>query len=208
VTLHKQTLLLATRNAGKVREFKQLLEGVHDLAVYALDQHPELPDVVEDGVTFEDNARKKAVEIARATRCMVLADDSGLEVDALQGRPGVFSARYAGTHGDDEANNDKLLQALADVPDSERSARYRVVLALADPRGALGENVRFEVGVCEGTILRERRGEGGFGYDSLFQPVGHTQTMAELSPDAKNRISHRALATRKIQQFLVTYLAN
>lgn len=200
-------LLFATRNRGKLRELQQLFGDLPNLELSALVDLPELPDVVEDGSTFEANAIKKAREIARATSRLVLADDSGLEVDALGGQPGVHSARYAGKHGDDEANNDKLIAALASVADDERSARYRVVLALVDPTPP-GELVHIEHGVCEGLILRERRGSAGFGYDPFFLPRGFTQTMAELGADDKNRISHRGIASVKMRAFLAQHLAD
>jgi XTP/dITP diphosphohydrolase len=207
MTLMTTELVLATKNRGKVREFRALFWDLPKLRVRALDELSEWPDVVEDGKTFEENAVKKAREIARVTGSLVLADDSGLEVDALGGLPGVHSARFAGRHGDDEANNDKLLADLARVADGERGARYRVVLALADPRGPLGEDVHIEQGVCEGSILRARRGNHGFGYDSLFLPEGLDLSMAELQPEEKNRISHRAVASTKIRAFLGEYLA-
>lgn len=200
-------LVLATKNPGKVREFRALFWDLPRLRVQALDELGKLPDVVEDGKTFEENAIKKAREIAAATGQLVLADDSGLEVDALGGRPGVHSARYAGRQGNDEANNDKLLAELAHVPDGERKARFRVVLVLADPNGPLGEEVHIEQGVCEGEILRARRGNDGFGYDPLFKPNGHEQSMAELPPEEKNSISHRAEAAAKMRAFLGEYLS-
>jgi XTP/dITP diphosphohydrolase len=200
-------LVLATKNPGKIREFRALFWDLPRLRVQALDELGKLPDVVEDGKTFEENAIKKAREIATATGLLVLADDSGLEVDALAGKPGVHSARYAGRHGNDEANNDKLLADLAHVPDGERRARFRVVLVLADPKGPLGEEVHVEEGVCEGEILRARRGTDGFGYDSLFKPDGFELSMAELPPEDKNSISHRAIAAAKVRAFLGEYLA-
>lgn len=199
-------LLIATRNAGKVRELKQLYGQLPDLTLVTMSDFPDVPDVVEDGDTFIANASKKARELAAATSMLVLADDSGLEVDALGGRPGVWSARYAGTHGDDEANNLLLLKELADIPDELRTARYRVVLALADAHGKLGTQIHTEDGACEGTIIRTRRGDLGFGYDPYFVPAGFTQTMAELTHDEKNRISHRALASEKMLRFLASYL--
>jgi XTP/dITP diphosphohydrolase len=201
------TLLLATKNAGKIREFRALFWDLPKLIVKAADEVAS-PDVAEDGRTFEENATKKAREIAVATGHLVLADDSGLEVEALGGRPGVYSARYAGRHGDDDANNDKLLLELAGVADEKRGARYRVVLALADPAGPLGEDVHVEHGVCEGVILRVRRGNNGFGYDPVFAPKGHEKTMAELSPEDKNLISHRSEAAAKMRKFLGEYLAS
>jgi XTP/dITP diphosphohydrolase len=200
-------LVLATKNPGKVREFRALFWDLPRLRVQALDELGKLPDVVEDGKTFEENAIKKAREIAAATGLLVLADDSGLEVDALSGRPGVHSARYAGRHGNDEANNDKLLAEMAHIPDGSRRARFRVVLVLADPNGPLGEEVHIEQGVCEGEILRGRRGADGFGYDPLFKPDGYEQSMAELPPEEKNTISHRASAAAKMREFLGEYLA-
>lgn len=196
-------LLVATRNPGKVRELSRLFAGVEGVSCVGLDAFPEVPEVVEDADTFEGNAIKKAREVALATGLPTIADDSGIEVDALGGAPGVFSARYSG-HGDD-ANNAKLLAELESVPDSERTARFRCVLAFADPRGALGDVVHVEHGVVEGSILRELRGTGGFGYDPLFLLRGDTRTTAELSADEKNAISHRAEAARKMSVFLQRY---
>jgi XTP/dITP diphosphohydrolase len=201
-------LVLATKNPAKIREFRALFWDLPRLRVKALDELGKMPDVIEDGKTFEENAIKKAREIAKATGTLVLADDSGLEVDALGGRPGVHSARYAGRHGDDAANNDKLLAELSQTPDAERIARFRVVLALADHKGQRGEEVHTETGVCQGLILRARRGSQGFGYDPLFCPDGSELSMAELQPEEKNRISHRALAAAKMRAFLGEYLAN
>ena len=200
------TLLLATNNPGKVREFRQLLAGIADLELIALDQVAPTPEVIEDGASFEDNARKKAGEIAAATHMLVLSDDSGLEVDALGGRPGVHSARYAGPRASDDDNNAKLVRELARVPEARRTARYRVVLALADPRGPLGDAVHFEHGVCEGRIRLTPAGHDGFGYDPYFEPARCTCTMAELTPEQKNRLSHRAQATAAMRRFLERYL--
>ena len=199
-------LVLATKNPGKIREFRALFWDLPRLRVTALDELGKMPDVVEDGKLFEENAIKKAREIAKATGTLVLADDSGLEVEALGGRPGVHSARYAGRHGDDAANNDKLLAELSQTPDAQRAARFRVVLALADPTGPLGDEIHTETGICKGTILRARRGTQGFGYDPLFCPDGYELSMAELAPEEKNRISHRALASAKMRAFLGEYL--
>jgi XTP/dITP diphosphohydrolase len=201
-----RTLLLATKNRGKVREFCALLGALPDLQILALDDIAPLPEVIEDGATFEHNARKKALEIAVATHMLVLSDDSGLEVDALGGRPGVYSARYAGDGASDQDNNDKLVAELRNVPDPRRTARYRVVLALADPGGPLGRDVHFESGTCEGRIRREPRGHNGFGYDPYFEPSGYACTMAELSAEEKNRISHRAKAGLAMRDFLAMYL--
>jgi XTP/dITP diphosphohydrolase len=200
-----RVLLLATHNQGKVREFAGLLSEL-PVELRSLGQVQPALSVVEDGSTFEANACKKAREVARATGMLVLSDDSGLEVDALGGRPGVHSARYAGPTASDAANNRKLIAALRDVPEHERTARYRVVLAIADPQGPLGDTVHVEHGTCEGRIQLEPRGQHGFGYDPHFVPVGHTRTMAELSPEEKSRISHRAEAARGISRFLAEYL--
>jgi XTP/dITP diphosphohydrolase len=199
-------LLVATRNRGKIRELARLLAELPDVELVGLDELPPVPEVIEDTGTFEGNAAKKAREVARATGLPALADDSGIEVDALHGAPGVDSALYAGRHGDDEANNAKLLAELEHVPDAERTARFRCVLAFADPRGALGDAVHLEHGVVEGSILRAPRGENGFGYDPLFLLRGDVRTTAELAPDEKNAISHRAEAARKMCVFLRGYL--
>lgn len=198
-------LLLATRNEGKRRELAALLEGL-DVQVLSLREVGEVPEVVEDGASFVDNAIKKAREVAAATGLPTLADDSGLEVDALDGAPGVYSARYAGEGASDAANNDKLLAALSGMPAVRRGARYRVVLALYDPRGPLGATPHLEAGACEGHIREAPAGQGGFGYDPLFEPVGFDCTMAELDAARKNRISHRGQAMLELRQFLAGYL--
>ena len=176
--------LVATRNAGKVRELARLLDGA-GFELVALE--PEAPEVVEDGDTFEANALKKAREMAAFSGLPTFADDSGIEADALELRPGIHSARYAGVHGDDEANNDLLLRELEATPDDQRTGRFVCALAFVDPARGF-----------EGSILRERRGEGGFGYDPLFLPHGHTRTTAEMSAAEKNAISHRADAAKRM----------
>lgn len=180
-------LFVATRNAGKLRELRRLLAD-DPVELRSLLDRPDLPDVVEDADTFEGNAKKKAREVARATGLPTLADDSGLEVDALGGAPGVYSARWSGRG--DEANNDKLLAEMAARPGAVRTARYRAVVAVAWPDGA----VEVAHGVCEGSIGTERRGTQGFGYDPLFLVPGTDKTYAELTPEEKNRVSHRAMA--------------
>jgi XTP/dITP diphosphohydrolase len=191
----QKEIILATRNPGKIREFSAAFAPLgwqlHGLPVDA-------PPVDEDGQTFEENACKKAETIMRRYGVPALADDSGLEVDALGGRPGVFSARYAGEGANDEKNNQKLLQEMAGVPDGQRQARFVCVLALAFP----GRPTVWFRGECEGEILREIRGTGGFGYDPLFYLPSWGQTMAELDVEQKNRISHRAEALRKLADFL------
>jgi XTP/dITP diphosphohydrolase len=201
-------LVFATRNKGKLVELRQLLPGVDVLSVdeAAAKLGIEIPDVVEDADTFSGNAIKKAREVSRATRLPALADDSGLEVDALGGAPGVYSARYAGEHAGDAANNTKLLAALADVPAGMRTARFRAVLALADIYGGLGDETITADGVCEGVILDAARGTGGFGYDPLFLFPELGQTFAELGVGTKGDLSHRAKAMRAIKPRLLSYL--
>ncbi len=180
-------LVVATRNAHKLEEIGAIL-GKHGVEVVGIDSMGSFPEVVEDGDTFEANALKKAVTIAQACGEWVLGDDSGLEVDALAGAPGIYSARYAGEAASDEDNNRKLLTELAAV--RERTARFCCVLALAAPDGRAA-TVR---GVCEGCIRDTPRGAVGFGYDPLFVPEGYMVTFAEMEPAEKNRISHRAHA--------------
>lgn len=183
-------LLIATHNPHKLDEILVLFARP-GLTLLSMRDFPALPDVVEDGETFDANARKKAQELARATGLWALGDDSGLEVDALGGAPGVYSARYAGEPVSYAANNAKLLAALAGRAD--RRARFRCVIALADPAGGC----RTVEGRCEGTIAPAPRGAHGFGYDPVFIPDGHDRTFAELDPAVKNRISHRGAALRQ-----------
>ncbi len=180
-------LVIATRNAHKLEEIHAIFD-FRGLEVCSAFDFPHIPDVVEDGETLEANAVKKAVEIARATGCWSMADDSGLEVAALGGAPGVYSARYAGEPCSYADNNAKLLRELAGR--SDRTARFRTVIALSDPAG----NARTVQGCCAGQIIEAPRGTNGFGYDPLFVPEGHALTFAELPAEEKNRISHRARA--------------
>ncbi len=204
-------LVFATRNKGKLVELRQLLPGVSVLSVdeAAAQLGIDIPEVIEDADTFEGNAVKKAREVSDITRLPALADDSGLEVDALGGAPGVYSARYAGVsgHDADAANNAKLLAALADVRPEKRTGRFRAVLALCDVHGALGPDPITAHGVCEGTILDAPRGTGGFGYDPLFLFPDLGQTFAELGVGTKGDLSHRARAMRTIKPQLLEYLA-
>ncbi len=180
-------LVLATRNAHKLEEIRAIFDfkGMEVLSAF---DFPDVPDVVEDRDTLEGNAEKKAVEIALATGCWSMADDSGLEVAALGGAPGVYSARYAGEACSYAANNEKLLKELAG--ETDRSARFRTVLALSNPAG----DVRTLEGACQGRIIESPRGGNGFGYDPLFVPKGYSETFAELDASVKNVISHRAVA--------------
>jgi XTP/dITP diphosphohydrolase len=193
------TLLLATGNRHKLVELRAMLDGA-GISVVGLDSLPGYVEPVEDGATFEDNALIKARAAAAASGLPSLADDSGLSVDALNGMPGVFSARWSGRHGDDAANLDLVLAQLADVPDSRRGAQFDCVAALVRPDGT--EHI---VRACwRGTLVRERRGTNGFGYDPIFVPDGRTMTSAELDPDTKNALSHRGQAMREMVTHLVS----
>ena len=191
-------LLLATRNAHKTREFAEILGP--DFVVGDLSMESEAPGVEETGSTFAENAILKAVAVSKWSGGLVVADDSGLEVDALAGAPGVYSARYAGPGANDKMNIARLLSELREGgPQSAITARFRCVLALA--RG--GEVLETFDGVVEGTIVDPPRGDGGFGYDPVFQPIGLTQTFGELPPEQKNRMSHRAQAIRLLRRALI-----
>lgn len=202
----RRVLVLATSNRGKLAEFALLLRAwPYDLR--PIDEVvPSPPRVDEDGKTFEENALKKARAAADATRLLALGDDSGLEVDALNGQPGVRSARFARDGASDAENNAALLASLGALgpPRAEGGhprARFRCSLVLIDPRAGVSGEWSVE-GVCEGTIVKAARGRGGFGYDPLFVPAGWDRTMAELSPEEKNRISHRARAVAALGPIL------
>ena len=199
-------VVLATRNAHKVAELSRILAttGV-DVSLVGLDAYPGMAEVAETGLTFADNALLKARAVAAFTGLPAVADDSGLCVDVLHGMPGIFSARWAGGHGDDKANLDLLLAQLSDV--SERGAQFVCVAALALPSpgaaagtaDAVADRREWTVtGVLSGSLTRERRGTGGFGYDPVFLPAGSSVTTAELSPGAKDAISHRGRALRAL----------
>ena len=197
-------LVLATRNAHKVEELRAILTDVGLRAeLVGLDAFPEVADVVEDGLTFEANALKKAREVADATGLPSLADDSGLAVDALNGMPGVFSARWAGRHGDDKANLDLLLAQIADVPDAARGAHFVCVAAIALPAG----ESRAVEGRIDGSLTQAPRGSGGFGYDPVFVPNGETRTTAEMSAADKHAISHRGRAFRAMAPVVAELLS-
>jgi XTP/dITP diphosphohydrolase len=184
-------LLLATRNAGKLAELQRLLAtAVPGVQVLGLRDVPDYPEAPETGATFEENALLKAREAVRYTGLPAVADDSGISVDALNGMPGIFSARWSGRHGDDDANTALLLGQLADVPDERRGAAFVCAAALVTPEGA--EHVlRAE---WRGTVLRHERGSHGFGYDPVFVPEGSPLSAAELEPAEKDAISHRGQA--------------
>ncbi|TNE70013.1 RdgB/HAM1 family non-canonical purine NTP pyrophosphatase [bacterium] len=190
------TLLLATKNKNKVFEFTELLKPL-GIEVLCATDFPELPDVEEDGETFEENALKKARTLSIITGKPTLADDSGLLVDALNGAPGVYSARYAGEKASYAENVNKLIAELSSLGEFPYSAHFKTVLCLVD-----GEQVNYFSGECHGEILSERKGEKGFGYDPVFIPNGFEQTFAEMSKEEKNAISHRAKATQLFLDYL------
>jgi len=187
-------LVLATRNEGKLRELARII----DSQVIGLDEFPDAPDVPETGATFEANALLKARAIADYTKMPAVADDSGLCVDALNGMPGVLSARWSGRHGADQANLDLLLAQVADVPDARLGARFVCAAALVVP----GAGEWVTTGEVVGRLIREPRGSGGFGYDPIFQPDGFDLTTAEMTPEAKDAISHRGRAFRALAPYI------
>jgi XTP/dITP diphosphohydrolase len=198
------TLLLATRNKGKIEEFRRILDAVApgEINLVGLDQFPDLHDVIEDGATFEENALKKAREMSIATGLPAIADDSGLCIDYLNGDPGIFSARWAGTHGDDAANTQKVLDQLRDVPDEARGAHFTCVAALYLPDG----RSHCEEAHFFGSILRAPVGANGFGYDPIFSPHGLSESSAQMSAAAKDAISHRGKSLRAIAPHVITLL--
>ena len=194
----RSELLIATNNAGKIRELTGLLEDL-PLSLRQLSEFPNIEEVEETGRTFVENALLKARLYSRQTNLWTLADDSGLEVDALDGAPGVLSARYAGPDATSEDRNRRLLAELSLTDDARRTARFICAIALCDP--ATGTTQVFN-GTCEGHIAQHPRGRRGFGYDPLFVPVGHTQSFGELSEVVKQRISHRAHALAAVRVYL------
>lgn len=197
-------VILASNNIKKIKEIKEILTG-YPFEVYSLNDMNINIDVEEDGLTFEDNAKKKAIEIHQylinngESNFIVLSDDSGLEVDCLNGKPGVYSARYSGEHGNDYKNNIKLLQEMKDFKGDDRSARFVCVIAVVFEDGSV-KTVRGEV---EGAIIEELKTEGGFGYDPLFFHRGLNKTFGEATPEEKNAISHRGNALKKLKDILV-----
>ncbi len=198
-----RTLLIATRNRGKLNEIKKLLDDL-PFNVIDLSQYPSIETVIESGNTFTDNATLKASGYARQAGVLTLADDSGLVVDALNGAPGVHSARYAGEGASDGERTEKLLRALAGVPPVQRTARFISVIAIAQDDGKI---VNVSIGECEGQIAPEPLGAGGFGYDPIFIPAGSAMTFAQMEPAEKNRLSHRARALSKAAAFLLALTA-
>ena len=216
-----RTVVLATRNPGKLRELARILgaeePGCAQVRLAGLDEFPDAPDVPETGATFEENALLKARAIAACTGLPAVADDSGLCVDALNGMPGVLSARWAGRHGDDRANLELVLAQVADVPEARLGARFVCAAALVVPGSAAllvpGGTTPPEppaarewvvTGQVEGRLIRAPRGTGGFGYDPIFLPDGFGQTTAEMTAEAKDAISHRGRAFRALAPFIAT----
>jgi XTP/dITP diphosphohydrolase len=205
-------LVLATKNLGKIAEFDRLLnQFASDIKVLGLSDYPDMPEVEETGKTLSDNARLKAKAISHFTNLPALADDSGLFIDALNGQPGIYSARFSGYEGTDSgqrdlANINKVLELLKDVPEPKRGAQFKAVVAFYKPNidGSFLE--KEELGVLAGEIISRAQGDGGFGYDPIFSPNDFDQTLAELSPRVKDEVSHRGIALRAIAPFLRDHL--
>jgi len=214
-------IVLATRNKGKIAEFERLLsEFASDIRVLGLADFPDMPDVDETGSTLTENALLKSRQIAQYSQLPALADDSGLFISALGGDPGVYSARWAGRHGDDQANTEKVLSQLRELERGElergeseqggaidRSASFKCVIALSFPEGhpQHGRDI-VEEGEMKGSIIDAPRGDGGFGYDPIFLPDGYSLTSAEISPELKDKLSHRGRAMRQIAPILISLL--
>lgn len=198
----KFELVIATRNRKKIEEIKRILDGM-PVTLYTLNDFPGCPEVVEDADTFEGNAVKKAVAVARYSKKPAIADDSGLEVYALNNAPGVLSARYAGTRTDDRRNLEKLLLDMREIEESRRGARFVCSIALAFPDGG-GETFH---GFVEGRIGGQPKGFNGFGYDPVFYPEGHDRTFAEMGDDEKDALSHRGMALNKLRSRLSSIIS-
>ena len=200
-----QRVVLATRNQHKVAELRRILESADlDVDLVGTEEFPDLPDVAETGSTFAANALLKANDVAQRTGLIAIADDSGLCVDALNGMPGILSARWAGKHGDDAANLQLVLAQLADVPPNRRGAAFHCAAAVATPEG----EERVVEGVLDGSLITEPRGSNGFGYDPIFTPRGYVLTTAELTPSEKDAISHRGQAFRALVPVLRELLSD
>ena len=205
-------LVLATKNLGKIAEFDRLLnQFASDIKVLGLSDYPDMPEVEETGITLSENARLKAKAISQFTNLPALADDSGLFIDALNGQPGIYSARFSGYEGTDSGQRDlanikKVLELLKDVPEPKRGAQFKAVVAFykPNPDGTVIE--KEELGVLTGEIISSPQGDAGFGYDPIFSPVDFDQSLAELSPGVKDEISHRGIALRAIAPFLRDHL--
>jgi XTP/dITP diphosphohydrolase len=199
-------LVLATRNQGKITEFRRILEELApgQIELIGVDKFPDLVDVEETGTSFEENSLLKARYTSQATGLPAIADDSGLCVDALNGDPGIFSARWAGVHGDDQANLEKVLAQLKDVPDKDRTAHFKCVASLVIPDG----REQVAEGRFEGHILHAPVGENGFGYDPIFQPLGLSISSAQMSAQEKDLVSHRGKSLRAIAPHVIQMLAS
>ena len=199
-------LVLATRNQGKITEFRRILDELApgQIDLIGVDQFPDLVDVVETGATFEENSLLKSRYTCLATGLPAIADDSGLCVDFLNGDPGIFSARWAGNHGDDQANLEKVLAQLKDVPDKDRTAHFKCVASLVMPDG----REQVAEGRFEGHILHAPIGENGFGYDPIFQPLGLSISSAQMSAQEKDLVSHRGKSLRSIAPHVIQMLAS
>ena len=195
-------LVVATRNKDKLREIKELLKGLA-VEVFSLDSFKGVPEVIEDGKTLEENAVKKAAQVSKFLKKFVVADDSGLEVDFLNGDPGVYSARFSGKGATYKSNNEKLLRFLKDVPIAKRKACFKCVIAIADK----GRIVGVAEGKCRGKIGFESKGRGGFGYDPVFIPDNYAKTFAEMGTSRKNKISHRSKALLKAKKIILKYFS-
>jgi XTP/dITP diphosphohydrolase len=194
-------IIIATSNQNKLKEFKALLKD-HKVRILSLKDFPQIPAVVEDGKNFYENALKKATTVARLTGKLTIADDSGIEVEALGGKPGVYSSRFAGEDASDEENNARLLKELQGIPPDKRGSCFKCVLVIAKPEG----ETAFVEGECRGIIIEELRGHYGFGYDPLFLVPEYNKTFSEITPEEKNKISHRAKALKKLLKLLPNYL--
>ena len=199
-------LVLATRNQGKITEFRRILDELApgQIDLIGVDQFPDLVDVVETGATFEENSLLKSRYTCLATGLPAIADDSGLCVDFLNGDPGIFSARWAGNHGDDQANLEKVLAQLKDVPDKDRTAHFKCVASLVMPDG----REQVAEGRFEGHILHAPVGDNGFGYDPIFQPLGLSISSAQMSGQEKDLVSHRGKSLRSIAPHVIQMLAS
>jgi XTP/dITP diphosphohydrolase len=195
-------IVLASHNAKKVRELKELFD-LPEIEILSLNDFERIIEVEEDGATFEENACKKAREYARQTGCLTIADDSGLCVDHLEGRPGVFSARYAGTDKDDKANCEKVLSAMEGCPDKQRTARFVAAIAIATPQ----EIIAVTTGICEGCIAEGMKGTNGFGYDPIFYYPEFGCTFGEIAAERKHSVSHRAQALHKAKEIIRKYIS-
>src|SRR5574341_1302997 len=197
--LHLKTVVIATQNEKKRAEIKEILKDAPGILLRGIEDFPFLPEIKEDGNTFRENAIKKATILAKACNTWTMADDSGLEIDALKGRPGIYSARYAGPDATDKNNIEKVLSELRGIPKERRTARFICSVSLASP------NQLFFVveGYCDGFITNEPRGTNGFGYDPIFCVPDYNKTLAELNPPIKNRISHRARALEQFKERII-----